>query len=118
MRTRACSASGLGWKLNRRAIGVAEPTSISVTTFGTGRVPDAQIEKLIRRHFDLRPYGIIQMLDLIHPVYQRTASYGHFGRKPQQVAYTDGAGAQHTATAFSWEKTDRADALRADAKLK
>jgi S-adenosylmethionine synthetase len=100
------------------AIGVAEPTSISVTTFGTGRIPDAQIEKLIRRHFDLRPYGIIRMLDLVHPVYQPTASYGHFGRKPYELTYTDGAGKKQTATAFSWEKTDKADALRADAKLK
>ena len=100
------------------AIGVAEPTSISVTTFGTGRISDEQIEKLIRKHFDLRPYGIVKMLDLIHPVYQATAAYGHFGRKPQQVTYTDAAGKKQAATAFSWEKTDRADALRADAKLK
>ncbi|HVI25915.1 MAG TPA: methionine adenosyltransferase [Xanthomonadaceae bacterium] len=100
------------------AIGVAEPTSISVTTFGTGKVPDAQIEKLIRRHFDLRPYGIVKMLDLIHPIYQATASYGHFGRKPQEVRYTDASGKQQTATAFSWEKTDKAAELRADAKLK
>src|SRR5690606_2374257 len=100
------------------AIGYAEPTSISVTTFGTGKIPDAQIEKLIRRHFDLRPYGIIKMLDLVHPIYQKTAAYGHFGRKPQEVSYVDGAGKTQTATAFSWEKTDRAEALRADAKLK
>ncbi len=93
------------------AIGVAEPTSISVTTFGTGKIPDAQIEKLIRAHFDLRPYGIIKMLDLVHPIYQRTASYGHFGRKPEKVAYTDGAGKKHAATAFSWEATDRAEEL-------
>ncbi|HET7845624.1 MAG TPA: methionine adenosyltransferase [Xanthomonadales bacterium] len=96
------------------AIGVAEPTSISVTTFGTGKVPDAQIEKLIRKHFDLRPYGIIQMLDLIHPMYQRTAAYGHFGREP--VALTGANGEKYTA--FSWEKSDRAEALRADAKLR
>ena len=96
------------------AIGVAEPTSISVTTFGTGKVPDAQIEKLIRKHFDLRPYGIIQMLDLIHPMYQPTAAYGHFGREP--VAMTSAKGEKYTA--FSWEKTDRAEALRADAKLR
>ncbi len=63
------------------AIGVAEPTSISVTTFGTGKISDDKIEKLIRKHFDLRPYGIIKMLDLIHPMYQQTAAYGHFGRK-------------------------------------
>jgi S-adenosylmethionine synthetase len=99
------------------AIGVAEPTSISVTTFGTGRITDAEIEKLIRRHFDLRPYGILKMLDLVHPIYRPTAAYGHFGRKPYEHGYTDAAGKQHTATAFSWELTDRADALRADAKL-
>ena len=100
------------------AIGVAEPTSISVTTFGTGKIPDEKIEKLIRKHFDLRPYGIIQMLDLILPMYQQTAAYGHFGRKPKDFSYTDAAGKSQSATSFSWEKTDRADALRADAKLK
>jgi S-adenosylmethionine synthetase len=99
------------------AIGVAEPTSISVTTFGTGKIADEKIEKLIRKHFDLRPYGIIQMLDLVHPVYLRTAAYGHFGRAPEAVEYLDGAGKKHKATAFSWEKTDRAEALRKDAKL-
>jgi S-adenosylmethionine synthetase len=96
------------------AIGVAEPTSISITTFGTGKVADSVIEKLIRAHFDLRPYGIIQMLDLIHPMYQATASYGHFGRKPFEVKLANG----ESFTAFSWEKTDRAEALRADAGLK
>jgi S-adenosylmethionine synthetase len=95
------------------AIGVARPTSISVTTFGTGRISDDEIEKLIRKHFDLRPYGILQMLDLIHPMYQQTASYGHFGRAPQQLKDTNGK----AFTAFSWEKTDRAEALRKDAKL-
>jgi len=100
------------------AIGVAHPTSISVTTFGTGKIDDHKIEKLIRKHFDLRPYGILQMLDLIHPMYQQTASYGHFGRAPQQITYKDGTGKAQTATAFSWEKTDKAEALRADAKLK
>ncbi|QCO67108.1 methionine adenosyltransferase [Luteimonas yindakuii] len=99
------------------AIGVAEPTSISVTTFGTGRIPDAQIEKLIRAHFDLRPYGIIKMLDLIHPMYQATAAYGHFGRKPKEFSYVDAEGNTVAATAFSWERTDRADALRSDAGL-
>ncbi|MGH8118960.1 MAG: methionine adenosyltransferase, partial [Rhodanobacteraceae bacterium] len=69
------------------AIGVAEPTSISVTTFGTGKISDDKIEKLIRQHFDLRPYGIIRMLDLIHPMYQPTSAYGHFGRKPFQHTY-------------------------------
>ncbi|HRG15440.1 MAG TPA: methionine adenosyltransferase [Pseudomonadota bacterium] len=100
------------------AIGVAEPTSISVTTFGTGKIGDDKIEKLIRAHFDLRPYGIIQMLDLIHPVYQPTASYGHFGRKPYELAYANKDGKQVKATAFSWEKTDRAEALRKAAGLK
>ena len=95
------------------AIGVAEPTSISVTTFGTGKISDEQIEQLIRAHFDLRPYGIVQMLDLIHPVYQPTAAYGHFGRKPYEIKGADGK----LHTAFSWEKTDRADALREAAGL-
>ena len=100
------------------AIGVAEPTSISVTTFGTGKIDDAKIEKLIRAHFDLRPYGIIQMLDLIHPMYLPTASYGHFGRKPHKHSYTNAAGKKVEATAFSWERTDRAEALRKAAGLK
>ena len=100
------------------AIGVAEPTSVSVTTFGTGHISDDKIEKLIRKHFDLRPYGIVKMLDLIHPVYQATAAYGHFGRKPKDVSYVDATGHKHSATAFSWEKTDRADELRKAAKLK
>ena len=106
------------------AIGVAEPTSISVTTFGTGKISDDKIEKLIRAHFDLRPYGIIKMLDLIHPIYQSTASYGHFGRKPFQHTYKWGdrengklVKKSETATAFSWEATDRAEALRKAAKL-
>ncbi len=96
------------------AIGVAEPTSISVTTFGTGKISDDQIEKLVRKHFDLRPYGIVKMLDLIHPMYQATASYGHFGRKPCEVSLPNG----ERFTAFSWERTDKAEALRSDAKLR
>ncbi|HRO88079.1 MAG TPA: methionine adenosyltransferase domain-containing protein, partial [Chiayiivirga sp.] len=100
------------------AIGVAEPTSISVTTFGTGKIEDAKIEKLIRAHFDLRPWGIIKMLDLIHPIYQPTAAYGHFGRKPKEISYTDGAEKTRTATSFSWERTDRAQALREAAGLR
>ena len=100
------------------AIGVAEPTSISVTTFGTGKVSDDKIEKLIGAHFDLRPYGITRMLDLEHPIYQPTASYGHFGRKPREVSYVDGAGKKHKATAFSWERTDKAEELRSAAGLK
>ena len=96
------------------AIGVAEPTSISVTTFGTGRITDDKIEKLIRKHFDLRPFGITKMLDLLHPMYQSTASYGHFGRKPQDIVLAGG----EKFTSFSWEKTDRAEMLRKDAGLK
>jgi S-adenosylmethionine synthetase len=94
------------------AIGVAQPTSIYVTTFGTGTISDQSLEKLVRRHFDLRPYGIIKMLDLIHPMYQYTASYGHFGRKPFEVSLPGG----EKFTAFSWEKTDKADQLKQDAK--
>ena len=78
------------------AIGVAEPTSISVNTFGTGKLDDNRIAALVREHFDLRPRGIIEMLDLRRPIYRPTASYGHFGRE-----------------GFSWEKTDTADALKA-----
>ncbi|MFP6776367.1 MAG: methionine adenosyltransferase [PS1 clade bacterium] len=79
------------------AIGVAEPTSISVNTFGTGSISNARIEKLIREHFDLHPKGLISMLDLLRPIYQKTASYGHFGRTEDDI---------------SWEKTDRAHLLR------
>jgi len=97
------------------AIGVAEPTSITVTTFGTGKIADDKIEKLVRAHFDLRPYGITKMLDLLHPMYQATASYGHFGRAPLEVV--NAADKKDRFTAFSWEKTDKAEALRKDAKL-
>ena len=100
------------------AIGVAEPTSISVTTFGTGKIADDAIEKLIRAHFDLRPYGITRMLDLEHPIYQKTAAYGHFGRKPETVSYKDAKGKTQKATAFSWERTDKADELKKAAKVK
>ena len=79
------------------AIGVAEPTSISVHTYGTGKVSDAQLTALIRDHFDLTPYGILEMLDLVRPIYQPTAAYGHFGREDIDV---------------SWERTDKAEALR------
>ena len=86
------------------AIGVAEPTSISVNTFGTGKISDDKIVDFIRQHFDLRPYGITRMLNLLQPMYEQTASYGHFGR-------------QGTETAFTWERTDRAALLKADAGL-
>ncbi len=106
------------------AIGVAEPTSISVQTFGTGRVSDDRLEKLVRAHFDLRPFGIMRMLDLIHPMYRATAAYGHFGREPVEMNYdwdeeSNGATVRRrsTFTAFSWERTDRAEALRKAAGL-
>ncbi len=106
------------------AIGVARPTSITVETFGTGRVPDERLERLVREHFDLRPWGIIQMLDLVRPMYRATAAYGHFGRKPQQATYRwterlNGSEVrkEETFTAFSWERTDRAEALREAAGL-
>lgn len=79
------------------AIGVAEPTSISINTFGTGQISDERIVQLIREHFFLTPAGIINMLDLIRPIYRKTASYGHFGR---------------TEPEFTWEKTDKVDAIR------
>lgn len=79
------------------AIGVAEPTSITVDTFNTGKVDDRRIEEIVRDVFDLRPYGIVTMLDLIRPIYQQTAAYGHFGRELAD---------------FTWENTDKADALR------
>jgi S-adenosylmethionine synthetase len=94
------------------AIGVAEPTSISIETFGTGKVPEAKLIELVRENFDLRPYGITKMLDLLHPMYQMTAAYGHFGREPVEVTVGD-----DTFTAFSWEKTDKAEALRQSAGL-
>ncbi|MDC0361797.1 methionine adenosyltransferase [Halioglobus sp.] len=80
------------------AIGVAEPTSISIDTFGTGKLSDDKIEELVREHFDLRPKGLIAMLDLKRPIYKKTAAYGHFGRDDAD---------------FTWEKTDKADALKA-----
>ncbi|MXY53489.1 MAG: methionine adenosyltransferase, partial [Gammaproteobacteria bacterium] len=84
------------------AIGVAEPTSVSVETFGTGKIADTRIETLIREHFDLRPRGLIEMLDLKRPIFRATAAYGHFGREEET---------------FTWERTDRAEGLRADAGI-
>ncbi len=82
------------------AIGVAEPTSILVDTFGTGKIDDSKITKLVREHFDCKPAGLIATLDLLRPIYRETAAYGHFGREQ-----------------FSWEKTDKADALKSGAGL-
>ncbi len=84
------------------AIGVAEPTSIMVETYGTGKVSNETLTALVRKHFDLRPKGIVNMLDLLRPIYQKTAAYGHFGRDEPD---------------FSWEHTDRAALLRNDAGL-
>ena len=84
------------------AIGVAEPTSISVNTFGTGKISDEKIVELVRENFDLRPKGLIAMLDLKRPIYQATAAYGHFGREDAN---------------FTWERTDKAEALKAQAGL-
>ncbi|WP_368921905.1 methionine adenosyltransferase [Comamonas aquatica] len=85
------------------AIGVARPMNITVYTEGTGVIPDDQISKLVAEHFDLRPKGIIQMLDLLRPIYSKTAAYGHFGREEPE---------------FTWERTDKAALLRAAAGLK
>lgn len=85
------------------AIGVAHPMNITVYTEGTGKISDSEIAKLIAKHFDLRPKGIINMLDLLRPIYGKTASYGHFGRELPE---------------FTWEKTDKAEVLKADAGIK
>ncbi|MCL4724077.1 MAG: methionine adenosyltransferase domain-containing protein, partial [Rhodocyclaceae bacterium] len=84
------------------AIGVAQPVSLMVHTYGTGRIAEEKIEDLIRKHFDLRPKGIIQSLDLLRPIYRKTAAYGHFGRDEPE---------------FTWEALDKAAALKADAGL-
>jgi len=85
------------------AIGVAKPTSVMVTTYGTGKISDERLSELVLKHFDLRPKGIIQMLDLLRPIYEKTAAYGHFGRDEPE---------------FTWEATDKARALAADAGIK
>jgi len=84
------------------AIGVAKPTSISINTFGSGKIDDNRIVELVKEHFDLSPYGLSQMLDLVRPIYKSTAAYGHFGREEES---------------FSWERTDRAEMLRDAAGL-
>ncbi len=84
------------------AIGVKKPTSIAVDTFGTGKISEHELTELVKRHFDLTPFGIMEMLDLIRPIYRPTAAYGHFGREEP---------------GFTWEKTDRAEALSADAAV-
>jgi S-adenosylmethionine synthetase len=84
------------------AIGVAEPVSVLVDTFGTGTISEVELQKLIRENFSLTPKGIIESLDLRRPIYKKTAAYGHFGRKEKD---------------FSWEATDKAEVLRAAAKI-
>ncbi len=79
------------------AIGIARPTSVMVTTQGTGKISDEALARLVQEHFDLRPKGIIQMLDLLRPIYEKTAAYGHFGREEPE---------------FTWETTDKALALK------
>jgi len=99
-------ASGIATKCQVQvsyAIGVAKPTSVMITTFGTGKISDEKISELVQKHFDLRPKGIIQMLNLLRPIYEKTASYGHFGRDEPE---------------FTWENTDKAAALAADAGIK
>jgi S-adenosylmethionine synthetase len=84
------------------AIGVAEPVSLYVNTFGTNKIPEDQIEDLVRKNFDMKPLGIISQLDLKRPIYKKTAAYGHFGRNESE---------------FTWEKTDKAQILRQSAGL-
>ncbi len=98
-------AAGLAGRLEVQlayAIGVAEPVSVMVETFGTGKVSNAQLEEMIRKHFDLTPRGIIQALNLLRPIYKKTAAYGHFGRNEKD---------------FTWERTDKAEALRKEAGI-
>ena len=99
-------AAGLATKCQVQvsyAIGIAKPTSVWITTYGTGKVSDERLSELVSKHFDLRPKGIVQMLDLLRPIYQKSAAYGHFGREEPE---------------FTWEKTDKAAALAADAGIK
>ncbi|MDF1764131.1 MAG: methionine adenosyltransferase, partial [Oleibacter sp.] len=102
------------------AIGVAEPTSVSVNSFGTGKIDDRKLAKVIREVFDLRPYAIQNQLQLLYPMYQVTAAYGHFGREPFEMTYNyveNGEKKSKTFTAFTWERTDKVDALKAAAGL-
>ena len=99
-------ASGLASKCEIQvayAIGIAKPVSVLVETFGTGKIADAKIAALVEKHFDLRPKGIIQSLNLLRPIYEKTSAYGHFGREEPE---------------FTWEATDKAAALKADAGIK
>jgi len=98
-------AAGLADKVEVQlaySIGVAEPVSVLVNSFGTGKVPDAALEKLVRQHFALKPRAIIEHLQLKRPIYRKTAAYGHFGREDPD---------------FTWEKTDKAETLKQAASL-
>ena len=98
-------AAGLATKCEIQvayAIGIAKPVSVLVETFGTGKIADDKIGTLVEKHFDLRPIGIIQSLNLLRPIYEKTAAYGHFGREEPE---------------FTWEATDKAAALKADAGI-
>ena len=96
------------------AIGVAEPVSVFVDTFGTGKVSDRELERAVQRVFDLTPAGIINALKLKAPIYSPTAAYGHFGRPSYKAAYIDlDDKSRGTHAHFTWERTDRAAALRA-----
>ncbi|PLX80415.1 MAG: methionine adenosyltransferase, partial [Desulfuromonas sp.] len=98
-------ASGLADKCEVQvayAIGVAEPVSIMINTFGTGKIPSNEIARIAREEFDMRPRAIIETLDLLRPIYQKTAAYGHFGRELPE---------------FTWERTDRAESLRSRAGI-
>lgn len=102
------------------AIGVAQPTSISVNTFGTGKLTDIELAKVIRAVFDLRPYAIQNQLELLNPMYQITAAYGHFGREPFETSYTyidRGEEKTKTFTAFTWERTDKVEELKTAAGI-
>ena len=102
------------------AIGVAEPTSVSINTFGTGKVSDQELAAIVKKVFDLRPYAIQSQLELLNPMYQITAAYGHFGREPQEMTYEyeeNGENKSKTFTAFTWERTDKIDALKKAANI-
>ena len=99
-------AAGLATKCQLQvsyAIGVAKPTSVMVTTFGTGKIADEKIAQLVQKHFDLRPKGIVAMLDLLRPIYEKTAAYGHFGRDEPE---------------FTWENLDKVELLKSEAGIK
>jgi S-adenosylmethionine synthetase len=98
------------------AIGVARPVSVYVNTFGTGKVPDARLERAVQQVFDLRPGRLIADLKLCQPIYSATAAYGHFGRTPAKGTYADRGQREKRVERFTWEKTDRVSELKAAVK--